>query len=114
MKYKDILTEKVLPAIAIDYNSMITMVNEAFQKEYGWSEKDLLGKSITEIIPPYLRDAHQIGFSRFLSTEQATLLGMKLPLKILYRDGTVQDAEHFIVGEKKNNRWYFAATIVRL
>lgn len=109
--YKDILREKELPAIAIDHNSMITMVNEAFEKVYGWSEEELLGKSVTEIIPPYLRDAHQIGFARFMTTEQATLLGVKIPLKILYRDGTIRDAEHYIVGEKKDNQWCFAATI---
>ncbi len=110
--YKDILREKELPAVAIDHNSMFTMVNRAFERVYGWSEKELLGKSVTEIIPSYLRDAHQIGFSRFMTTEQATLLGVKLPLEILYKDGTVRDAEHYIVGEKIANQWCFAATII--
>lgn len=109
--YTDILKEKTVPAVAIDQNSLFTMVNKIFEKTYGWSAKELLGRSVTEIIPPYLRDAHQIGFSRFLTTEQATLLGQRLPLGILYKDGTVRDAEHFIVGEKKYGRWRFAATI---
>lgn len=109
--YDEILLEKNIPAIAIDQNSMITKVNKEFENVYGWTEQELLGNSVTEIIPPYLRDAHQIGFSRFIKTEQATLLGVKLPLKILYKDGTVQDAEHYIVGEKKDSQWSFAATI---
>lgn len=110
--YDDILTEEGLPAVAIDHNSMFTHVNKAFQDAYGWTPEELLGKSVTEIIPSYLRDAHQIGFSRFMSTEQATLLGVTLPLAMLYRDGQVRDAEHFIVGQKKDDRWCFAATII--
>lgn len=111
ISYQDISQEKKLPTVIIDHNSIFTMVNKAFQTAYGWSEKELLGKSVTEIIPTYLRDAHQIGFSRFMSTEQATLLGVKLPLEILYKDGTIKNAEHFIVGEKKDDEWFFAATI---
>lgn len=110
--YADILKEQAVPAVAIDQNSLFTMANKAFEEAYGWSERELLGKSVTEIIPPFLRDAHQIGFSRFMTTEHATLLGQQLPLGILYKDGTVRDAEHLIVGEKKDGRWRFAATII--
>lgn len=110
--YQEILKEEKLPTVVIDHNSMFTHVNKAFQDAYGWSSEELVGKSVIEIIPPYLRDAHQIGFSRFMATEQATLLGVKLPLAILYKDGEVRDAEHFIIGQKKGDRWSFAATIV--
>jgi PAS domain S-box-containing protein len=110
--YEQILKEEKLPAVAIDHNSMFTFVNKAFQDAYGWGSEELLGKSVTEIIPTYLRDAHQIGFARFMSTEQATLLGVTLPLAMLYKDGKVRDAEHYIVGHKKDDRWSFAATII--
>ncbi len=42
--YEDVLAEKTVPAVAIDHNSLITMVNTAFKKAYGWSEKELMGK----------------------------------------------------------------------
>lgn len=111
--YKEIIAEQNKPAVAIDQNSLFTMVNKEFERAYGWSETELLGKSVTEIIPPHLRDAHQIGFARFLVTEEVTLMGKHLPLGILYKDGTFRDAEHFILGEKHNNRWRFAATITQ-
>lgn len=109
--YSAVVSLNDVPVVAIDHNSMFTLVNKAFEHEYGWSEKELLGRSVTEIIPPYLRDAHQIGFSRFLTTEEATLLGKRLPLGILYKDGSIQDAEHYILGEKFKKRWRFAAII---
>jgi PAS domain S-box-containing protein len=109
--YTEVIAIQELPVVAIDHNSLFTMVNKAFEHEYGWRESELLGKSVTEIIPPYLRDAHQIGFSRFLTTEEVTLLGKRLPLGILYKNGTVQDAEHYILGEKYKKQWRFAAII---
>lgn len=110
--FADIRAEEALPAVAIDQNSMFTWVNQAFEREYGWTEDELLGKSVTEIIPPYLRDAHLVGFSRFMSTGKATLLGRALSLSVLYKDSSVRDAEHFIVGERQRNQWHFASTIV--
>lgn len=109
--YQEVIDVQDEPVVAIDQNSMFTLINEAFEREYGWSEAELLGKSVVEIIPPYLRDAHQIGFSRFITTEEVTLLGKRLPLGILYKNGTVQDAEHFILGEKCKGKWRFAAII---
>lgn len=109
--YAEVIIIKDLPVVAIDHNSMFTMVNEVFEREYGWSEAELLGKSVTEIIPPYLRDAHQIGFARFLTTEVVTLLGRRLPLGILFKDGQIKDADHYILGEKYKEQWRFAAII---
>ena len=108
----DILQEEKLPAVCIDRTGLFVMVNKAFEEAYGWTREELLGQSITLIIPPYLREGHLIGFSRFLVTETPTLIGKKLPLKILYKDGSIKDAEHYIVSEKHNGEWRFAATIV--
>ena len=114
MTFEKLMKEELLPVVAIDQNSFFIRINQAFEREYGWSAEELLGKSITEIIPTYLRDAHQIGFSRFIVTEQPTLLGKRLQLKVLYKDGTERDAEHYIVGQKTNGNWQFAASIVTI
>lgn len=107
----DILQEKKLPAVAIDEHGLFFFVNKAFEKQYGWLEEDLIGKVITVIMPAHMRDAHNFGFSRFLTTEVSKIQGKPLPLPVHSKDGTIVDAEHFIVGEKKNGKWRFAATI---
>lgn len=70
-----------------------------------------MGQPVTRIMPPHMRDGHKVGFARFLATEQATLLGTPLPLSVLYKDGRVEDSVHFIVGDKVNGIWRFAAII---
>src|SRR3989338_4634791 len=108
---QEILNEKEKPAVAADNEGILIHVNDAFTLAYGWTKEDLVGKSITNIMPPHFRDAHHIGFSRFLVTEKATLAGKPLPLAVLFKDGTIKDAEHFILAEKVEGKWRFAATV---
>lgn len=110
-KFADILAETKKPSIAIDEQGLITFVNKAFEYAYGWDRGELIGQVITCIMPPHMRDAHNFGYSRFLVTETARILNKTLILPVFCKNGTVVNAEHFITGEKLNNKWSFAATI---
>jgi PAS domain S-box-containing protein len=107
-----IIDQAELPAVAIDEHGLFTFINQAFEKEFGWGKEQLLGQPVTTIMPPHMRETHNVGFSRYLVTEKPTLLGKPLPLSILYQDGRVVMAEHYILAEKANDTWRFAATII--
>lgn len=107
----DLLKVTDLPVVSVDQSSIFTFVNEAFTKEYGWTSDDLLGKSVVEIMPDHMRSAHNVGFARFLTTEQSVLLNKDLPLQVKYKDGREKVSNHFIVGTKKDGTWQFAAII---
>lgn len=109
----DIMAETEKPVVAIDEQGFITFLNPAFERSYGWSSNDLVGQLVTRIMPPHMRDAHNFGFSRFLVTEAPRILNQPLQLPVSCKDGTVMDAEHFIVGENVEGKWRFAATISR-
>lgn len=100
-----------VPVVAIDQESIFTFINKAFMDEYGWTSEDLIGKSVVEIMPKHMRSGHNIGFSRFLTTESSRLLGKPLPLQVRYKDGTEMLSEHYILGEKVNDRWRFSAIV---
>lgn len=104
-------TYEELPVVAIDQESTFTYINDAFIKEYGWTKEDLLNKSVTKIMPGHMRDAHTVGFARYLATETSKLLCKPLPLSVMYKDGRVRESVHFIVGSKKEGIWHFAAII---
>lgn len=97
--------------IGSDQEGRVTDVNAAFTAIFGWSREEIVGRPLTTIIPPNLRDAHLLGFSRFLTTNKTTLLNMPLSLKAISKEGRVFDAEHLIVAEKKKGRWSFGASI---
>lgn len=101
------------PVIAANDLGLVTYINEAFTELYGWTADDLIGKELTVIMPEKFREAHQFGFSRFLTTEQPRIAGKPLPLEVVFKDGTVKLAEHFILADKKDGVWRFAATIIQ-
>jgi len=110
---EDILQEVTIPVVAIDEHGLFFHVNHAFEQKYGWTREDLIGKVITIIMPPHMRDAHNFGFSRFLTTELSKIQGKPLSLPVQCKDGSIVDAEHFIVGDKRDGKWRFASTITQ-
>lgn len=110
-KVEELLKLETVPVVAIDQESLFTFVNDAFVEEYGWERDELLGNSVTMIMPAHMHSGHNVGFSRFLTTETSELLGKRLPLKILYKDGRIETADHYIIGDKVNGSWRFAAAI---
>lgn len=99
------------PVVAIDDHGQFTYINDVFTQAYGWTESDLLGKPVTMIMPPDMRPAHERGIGRFLETERIVVAGKPAVLPVLYKNGNIEDSEHFILGEKRQGIWRFAATI---
>ena len=99
------------PVIIVDHEGMVVHINQIFEKTWGWQKEKLVGQTLTTIIPGNLKDAHNMGFSRFLLTGKPTILNQVLELAIVRADGTEAAAEHFIVAQNINGNWVFGATI---
>ena len=104
-------TETEIPVIIVDHEGTVVHINQMFEKTWGWQKDQLVGESLTTIIPENLRDAHHMGFSRFSLTGKPTILHQALELLIRQADGKEAAAEHFIIAEKINGNWVFGATI---
>jgi len=103
--------ETAIPVIIVDHEGTIVHINQIFETTWGWQKEELVGQTLTTIIPGNLKDAHHMGFSRFLLTGKPTILNQGIELAIVRADGTEAVAEHFIVAEKINGNWVFGATI---
>lgn len=99
------------PIILVDHHGTIIYINTLFESNYGWNKSDLINQSIHLIIPENLHDAHNVGFSRFLNTEEATLMNQPLPLQILKKNGNTIEATHLIKATKEQGLWFFGANI---
>ena len=109
---EDLMSEKEAPVVIADHQGIITHVNDAFAETFEWRADDLIGELITTIIPSTLQDAHHLGISRFVTTGEPTLLNQPLDLEIMTASGRIEKAQHFIVAEKSDGRWVFAAKII--
>jgi PAS domain S-box-containing protein len=111
MRIDELEARTDVPVIRADHHGFITAINDRFTEAYGWAAADLVGSPLTTIIPDIFHDAHHLGFSRFLASGVPTLLERALDLRIVTAAGTELVAEHFIVAERHDGDWVFAAAI---
>jgi len=67
--------------VTVDADSCILSVNPAMVRIFGWSEEELIGRSLSIIIPPEYRAAHEAGMARYLRTGQRHIpwTGVRVP-----------------------------------
>jgi PAS domain S-box-containing protein len=70
-------------------DSRIVGWNRAAARLFGWSEEEVLGRSLTDLMPERHREAHLAGIARLRETGEARLIGGgAVELEGLRRDGT--------------------------
>jgi PAS domain S-box-containing protein len=107
----DIRKRTDVPIVVANHEGFVTEINSRFTIVFGWEELDIIGKPLTTILPESFGDAHNLGFSRFQSTEIATVLNHPLELMTITKDNQEILTEHYITAEKVNEEWLFAAVL---
>jgi PAS domain S-box-containing protein len=93
--------------ITIDKNSRIVFVNDAVEKIFGYSVKELIGEDLTILMPGAMRGAHHAGLKRYLETAEKHISwaaielpgkhknGGKIPLEISFGEFTTNGERYF-------------------
>jgi PAS domain S-box-containing protein len=72
-KYQHIVNAAADAIISIDEHGLVCEFNHAAEQIFGFTKAELLGKPLTPIMPPSLRDLHTAGLQRYLTTGQRHL-----------------------------------------
>jgi PAS domain S-box-containing protein len=84
--------------ISIDHEGCIIEFSAAAENIFGWKRSEVMGEPISDhIVPERMRRAHQDGMARYLSTGEAHVLGKRLELPAVRKDGTEFPVELAIV-----------------
>lgn len=106
------MTHNATPAIVVaDQLGLILHVDPELAESLAWRVDQLLDQPLTLLIPRRFRDAHHLGFSRFLMTREPTLLDRAVKLWVATGSGGELPAMHMITGLPIEDGWLFAATI---
>lgn len=105
------LKQRDVPVVVANHEGIIVDVNHQFEAVFGWSAQEIIGQSLTVILPPFFHDSHNLGFARFSATGESTVLNHPLHLKAVTKDNREIESEHFIIAEKQAGQWLFAATL---
>jgi PAS domain S-box-containing protein len=94
--------------VAMNAEGRIVGWNEQAERIFGWKRSEVMGESFAEkIIPECSREAHRIGLERFLKMEDGPVLGQRLELSAIHRDGRELPIEITISAVKSGDTYLF-------
>jgi PAS domain S-box-containing protein len=86
--------------------------NRQAEQTFGWSAEEVIGRELASvIIPPTLREAHRGGLTRLMETGEGPVLGQRLELSALHRDGHEFPVELTITPIEQGGSYEFHAFI---
>ena len=84
--------------VSMDHLGNVVEFNAAAERTFGWKAEEVVGREMCDfIIPPHLRDAHRRGLQRFLETGEARVMGNRIEIVGMRRDGREFPVELTIV-----------------
>ncbi len=110
---KRLIVNSALDAImCMDRTGKITVWNPQAEKIFGWSEEEMVGKSMADaIIPEQYRARHLRGMEKYLETGTGVMLNKLLEITALNRDQKEFPIELFITPIHENDGEFFCAFI---
>ncbi|MCX4618022.1 SpoIIE family protein phosphatase [Streptomyces albogriseolus] len=101
-----------VPMIAADERNLIIAANGPAADMLGWHPDELVGQSLTTLMPEHLRQRHTGAFTSLLLTGQPRILGRSVPLPALHREGRLVPVRLFIqTQETGDGRTVFVAQL---
>jgi PAS domain S-box-containing protein len=75
--------------ITMDATGIVREFNPAAERVFGFRREEAVGRELAElIIPPRMREQHRRGLAHYLRTEEGPVLGKRIEINGLRRDGT--------------------------
>lgn len=93
--------------ITIDEESTMLFVNRAAEKIFGYSRAELLGQSLTMLMPDYLRHVHSAALRRYVETDQRHMSWEAVALPGLHKSGREIPLELSFDEFTENGRRFF-------
>jgi PAS domain S-box-containing protein len=111
-RYRAILESALDAVIGMDADGRITDWNGRAQEMFGWSRDEAVGSEAAErIMPARYREAHRQGLRRLLAGGDAPILGRRVELAGLRRDGSEFPVELTVSALREGDRWSFNAFV---
>ncbi|UZK66679.1 PAS domain S-box protein [Sphingomonas sp. M1-B02] len=98
--------------VTIDRDGTISGWNRHAELTFGWNADEVIGQRMSEIIvPPELRAGHDAGLARFMASRSARLIGSRIELTAIRRNGDVFPIELALSATNIGEDWQFTALI---
>ncbi|MCH8553209.1 MAG: PAS domain S-box protein [Natronospirillum sp.] len=75
--------------VTIDHHGMVLRVNSALETLFGYQAQELIGQSISLLMPAHHADKHDMYLSRYLQTGEQRLIGLGRELVAKHKNGNL-------------------------
>ena len=108
-RYRLVVETSLDPVITMDERGLVTGWSPQAEAVFGWRADEVLGWPLAEtIIPHRYRDAHRHGLARFRETGEGPVLGARLELEALHRDGHELPVELTVSARREDETTFLA------
>ncbi len=97
--------------LAAGEHGTITFCNRATEAMFGYAAADLIGGSLTQLMPARFHDAHRGGMARFLRTREPRVIGGTVELVGVRKDGAEFPIELSLSSGTENGETFFIGVI---
>ena len=87
--FRELLNATPDPLIVANADGTITLVNSEFEKEFGYSRKEIIGHKIEKLVPTHHVGNHAEMREKYISNPEIRPMGKKATLEGLHKDGTI-------------------------
>ncbi len=87
LKFSSVISSASDAIISTNTMGEIVFWNRAAQKIFGYTENEIIGHSLTVLMPERYRNAHREGMERLTSTGEARVLGQTVQLHGMMKEG---------------------------
>jgi two-component system, cell cycle sensor histidine kinase and response regulator CckA len=87
--YRGILDTALDCIITMDADGRVLEFNPAAERAFGFSRSETIGKELAElIVPPRMREQHRRGLAHFLKTGEGPVIGKRIEIAGVRKDGS--------------------------
>ncbi len=111
-RMKSVLDAALDAVVMMDEHGLVTSWNARAETLFGWSRDEAVGRNLAElIIPPHYRERHTRGLARFLETGEGPVIGRRVELSAMRRDGSEFPVELTVTALKDGGVYLFNAFV---
>jgi PAS domain S-box-containing protein len=92
-QYRTVVETATDAVVSMDESGSILLANPATTRIFGYDPAELIGKPLTVLMPEFMRQLHEAGFRRYLTTGQRHLNWQGTELTALRKNGQVFPVE---------------------
>jgi len=110
-RFRSVINSAIDTVIIVDSNGNIISWNNSAERNFLYTEEEVLGKTLTIIIPERYRDAHIKGLHRVTSTGESKVIGKIVEMSGLKKDGSEFPIELSLSSWKTNKGTFYGGII---